>query len=439
MEKSTVTTHGDALSVGVLFTKIDKQNRTVSGFATLDNVDAHGDIITASASRSAFQRFRGGLREMHQPNAVGTVVSFEDAKLYDRESDRVYEGVYVTAKVSAGAPTTWEKVLDGTLKGFSIGGKIKQKVRRYIEDTKSEHNVIDEYDLIELSLVDNPANPLANVLTVQKVGDSFVFPDDDVVEKTLNILLHEETQAVVLSEDSERDGYINIGWTDSQENTEKIRAAIQDYETSSLDAGDEVAKAISHDNTQADMLDEAQNTNEGGATVTTDITKDADVVEEPVDEVQDDNGVVESADVTEVEEEADADADDEVEKAADVAEVTDEPDVDVDAIVAKVTAAVADELAKAMTAAKESGEAASAAQSSIDEAVKSLGEQISSLNESLNKTVDGLAKRVDELDSETAFKKSADIVEDDDAEEDEGETDIWRGVFLTGSSNELRS
>jgi hypothetical protein len=55
-------------------TKVDKEKRTVSGFATLDNIDRHGDIVTAEASEKAFARFRGNLREMHAPIAVGKVL-----------------------------------------------------------------------------------------------------------------------------------------------------------------------------------------------------------------------------------------------------------------------------------------------------------------------------------------------------------------------------
>ena len=51
--------------------KVNREKRTVSGFASLDNVDRHGDIVTADASKKAFERFRGNIREMHQPIAVG--------------------------------------------------------------------------------------------------------------------------------------------------------------------------------------------------------------------------------------------------------------------------------------------------------------------------------------------------------------------------------
>ena len=150
-------------------TKVNKEKRTVSGFATLDNIDRHGDIVTSEASEKAFQRFRGNLREMHQPIAIGKVLSFHPEEYFDKETGKTYKGIYVNTYVSKGAQDTWEKVLDGTLTGFSIGGNIVQS--GYEPGDKEDRRVIKEYELMELSLVDTPANPLANIFSIQKNAD----------------------------------------------------------------------------------------------------------------------------------------------------------------------------------------------------------------------------------------------------------------------------
>ena len=151
------------------FAKVDKEKRMVSGFATLDNLDRHGDVVTADASQSAFDKFRGNLREMHQPIAVGKVLSFNTQDFYDAKSNKTFKGVYVDAYISKGAQDTWEKVLDGTLTGFSIGGNIVKASMEPGDDKADESKrVIKEYDLQELSLVDSPANPLANIFSIQK-------------------------------------------------------------------------------------------------------------------------------------------------------------------------------------------------------------------------------------------------------------------------------
>lgn len=152
--------------------KVNKEKRTVSGFASLDNIDRHGDIVTSDASKKAFERFRGNLREMHQPIAVGKVMSFTTKEFIDPETNKAYNGIYVDAYISKGAQDTWEKVLDGTLTGFSIGGNIVEA--SYEPGDKEDNRVIKDYELMELSLVDNPANPLANIFSIQKNADGMI-------------------------------------------------------------------------------------------------------------------------------------------------------------------------------------------------------------------------------------------------------------------------
>ena len=110
IEKTVWSSSGDTVHLSVPFTKVNREKRTVSGFATLDNVDQTGDVVTAEASMKAFDSFRGNLREMHQPLAVGKVVSFRPETYYDQTTKEFYNGVYVTSYISKGAQDTWEKV-----------------------------------------------------------------------------------------------------------------------------------------------------------------------------------------------------------------------------------------------------------------------------------------------------------------------------------------
>ena len=126
IEKSHWVSHGDTVNLSVPFTKVNRERRTVSGFATLDNVDQTGDVVTSDASLKAFENFRGNIREMHMPVAVGKLISFRPETYYDKTTQKFYNGVYVETYISKGAQDTWEKVLDGTLSGFSIGGKITE-------------------------------------------------------------------------------------------------------------------------------------------------------------------------------------------------------------------------------------------------------------------------------------------------------------------------
>jgi len=161
----------NSIKLSMPIAKVDKEKRMVSGFATLDNIDKQSDIVPTDVSVKAFERFRGNLREMHMPIAVGRVVSFKSDKFYNKEEDRFYNGVFVNAYISKGAQDTWEKVLDGTLSGFSIGGSIKDSDQVYDAEMDKSIRVIKDYDLHELSLVDNPANQFANIVSIEKMAD----------------------------------------------------------------------------------------------------------------------------------------------------------------------------------------------------------------------------------------------------------------------------
>jgi len=217
IQKSHWELNGDRLKVGVAITKIDQERRIVSGFATLNNLDRQGDIVLASASKEAFEKFAGNLREMHSNIAAGRVVAFREETFVDQNGE-LYEGIYVDAYVSKGAEPTWIKVLDGTLTGFSIGGMVT-KQEPLIQDDGSVVNVISEYYLTELSLVDMPANQLANIFSVQKMdnGDLEVSGIAVDVETSDVFWCREDNIATIGKSECSSCGNNgeNIGWIES--------------------------------------------------------------------------------------------------------------------------------------------------------------------------------------------------------------------------------
>lgn len=155
---------GDEIAFGVPFSKINVKERTVEGYATLDNVDKAFDVVDAEASKEAFASWMGNIREMHGPKAVGTAVQISTEKI--NHKGREYNAVRVKSRISKGAQDTWEKILDGTLKGYSIGGKVLERRPDVVKSDDGNYsearvNRITKYILAELSVVDNPMNPLA--------------------------------------------------------------------------------------------------------------------------------------------------------------------------------------------------------------------------------------------------------------------------------------
>jgi hypothetical protein len=137
-------------------TRIDAAAREIEVTATSEALDAYGTVFDYAASKDAFQRWMGNVREMHANVAVGKrmAVICDDAARQIR----------VRLKISRGAASTWEKILDGTLCGASIGATnvVWRETRRTDgggTPLAEPVRVATAYDLVELSLVDNPANP----------------------------------------------------------------------------------------------------------------------------------------------------------------------------------------------------------------------------------------------------------------------------------------
>lgn len=220
--KSYWHSDGDRINLSVPFFKVDEERRIVSGFATLDNVDRHRDIVDAEASMKAFDAFRGNLREMHQPIAVGKVTNFREEQFYDNVTGETYRGVFVDTYVSKGAQDTWEKVLDGTLSGFSIGGNIT-KVDS-VQKGDDMVRVIKEYELVELSLVDSPANQLANIFSVQKANGVIDSVTGMAAELKMDNIFWCENDQIAVSKDTDSSTCVvcdnemtNIGWVESND------------------------------------------------------------------------------------------------------------------------------------------------------------------------------------------------------------------------------
>ncbi len=150
----------ETLDFYVPIDRIDRDKREVIGVATAEVKDGHGTIFRYQGSKDAFTAWRGNLREMHSNKAVGRAL--EITPLDDKKQ------ILVRARVSKGAEDTWQKVLDGTLTGFSVGAKNGKWAEDTIDGEKVP--VLERYDLVELSLVDNPSCPVANVSIVRADG-----------------------------------------------------------------------------------------------------------------------------------------------------------------------------------------------------------------------------------------------------------------------------
>ena len=437
IEKSHWSSNGESLHLSVPFTKVNREKRTVSGFATLDNVDQTGDVVTAEASLKAFENFRGNLREMHQPLAVGKVVNFKPETFYDPIKKEFYNGVYVTSYISKGAQDTWEKVLDGTLTGFSIGGKIKESDNEVNKATGQSVRFIKDYDLLELSIVDSPANELCNIFSIEKMNGKMVFKGMATEIVAENIFYCEDSNSVFMSTEKTFDSPVSgkpatlIGWVESSDvnKTREIDKILDSYKNSRL--------TLPETQTIAKQAN-AEGGNEVSENTENVVAEDAVAPEAIVEETP---VVAEEATATEdAPAVADADASAEsVEKAADVSEVeVDEPDfakmlVDLKGFFSETLSKATEANVAQVSSIKETVDNFS---KSVDGRITELAEQHNILSAAVNdikSTINGVEKRVDAVENDTAIKKSSDL---GGSQEVVIKKSKWNGSFL-GSVNEI--
>lgn len=429
-----MTIDGNLIRMSMPFAKVDKKRRLVSGFATLDNVDTEGDVVEASASAKAFARARGNIREMHDKIAVGRMVDFREDEYFDKASGETYRGMYVTARVSEGAPNTWLKVLDGTLSGFSIGGEILEfdnKIHKAGDGTTNKIRLIKDYDLQELSLVDNPANPLANFDSIQKanvvsfqksasgsvevsgmVADTvlqnvFICPNDD------NVLIKRESELT----DPECGTKMEMaGWfEEGPDRKDKIRNIVNKFlspqeESPSSEGGVEMAKSETlvpneehDDGSNVESADETEN-----AVVDVDETDNSEVDTEKAklteavspDEVEDDEATQISKTIKEMH--------DSIIKTLD--ETKDATAERVSAVEAKIEKATSDFLAE---------------QSKLREEMTEISESLRVTKRLVTELENGLEK----MNRSDALKKSVELEDDQTDNNVQKSTGFWNGAF----------
>lgn len=133
--------------------RVDTEKREVEGVLSSEEIDTFGTIFDYTSMKRAVQeRWHGNVREQHDVKKAvgrGVLALFDDDKKL----------VTVRTRISKGAEDTWQKILDGTLTGYSIGASNAKTESRTVNG-KAIPTYVD-FDLAEVSLVDAPSNPAA--------------------------------------------------------------------------------------------------------------------------------------------------------------------------------------------------------------------------------------------------------------------------------------
>ena len=435
--KASWINDGDDVRILMPFAKVDTENRTVSGFATVNNVDQSNDVVTSSASEEAFMTFRGNIREMHQPIAAGRMISFSQAPYYDEQTGKTYLGIYVTVYVSKGAQDTWEKVLDKTLSGFSIGGHIIEQHSEYVPDLAKTVRFITQISLFELSLVDNPANQFANILSIQKVDGELIMKGIAAEMQSENVFWCDfDRIARSSSEGSEAciecsAPMTNIGWieiTDSKSSPEELKKFVDGWVEKVI-----TSQQIKESSGEKSPQQNAQFANEekvgdnnpdttkrdGGVNMSdVDTVEKALEVDEIEDTVEKSEEAVATTDIVEKAEEIVAEPVETVEKSEEAAT----PEFDVTKVLDEVKNFVSEAVTKSATEQATSVE-------EITKAVAALAESMAKLAP-LAEAVANVGERLENLERSTAVKKSGEEVESEPVKKGFS----WGGHFASAST-----
>jgi len=146
---------------------------TVYGKATDDNLDIDQQIcdpVWLDKAMPDWFRTGGNIREQHSNIAAGV------AKEYEAKAD----GHYISALVVD--PTSVKKVQNRVLRGFSIGIKSPRVVR----DQKAANGRIIDGQIVEISLVDRPANPNCQLVLAKSInGEKTLTKVEELLETNI--------------------------------------------------------------------------------------------------------------------------------------------------------------------------------------------------------------------------------------------------------------
>jgi hypothetical protein len=445
LHKSNWNVSGNHMNLSVPFAKVDVERRLVSGFATLDNIDSQGDVVLAEASAKAFARARGNLREMHQPIAAGHLVDFQEEQFFDQETGKIYRGIFVTAYVSKGADSTWEKVLDGTLTGFSIGGEIVEQETQYVEDVQKAIRFVKDYDLIELSLVDNPANPLANVFNIQKSADGSVTKVSGMVADTRveNVFYCNDDKIARTAETQSADCLVcgttmeNIGWVEvGADQVDKVREMVTKHVNENTEGGVTVQKSENQPEApqpeapkEGEVVAGVDENREAETNTTETTTAEGQVNESGVNSVND-LGATENVDETENVEQVEYKEGEVVAGIDEVHDETEEVQKKMDSLMVSITEALNKNRTDVEAVVSALSDKIDQLEKSVDSKISEFGTKISELDTNLataKSAVSNLENSVEKFNSSGAIKKSGEV--ENAAPEKVQKDDAWNGAF----------
>lgn len=185
------------------FSKVEAQEdgtAIVFGTVSSESLDGDNQITDIEWFRKASAEWSklGNIREMHQPSAVGKGIELIDNG----------DSFELRAKIID--PLAAKKCIEGVYNGFSWGGKsLPGNPMRIIKDNGAAKGRIVGGAIVEISVVDNPANPDAVFQVVKSLDLDDGDADPRLDYLTLGIALVKAAQAGMQTTDAGPLDYID--------------------------------------------------------------------------------------------------------------------------------------------------------------------------------------------------------------------------------------
>lgn len=200
-----------------------KKERIVKGYASVEVRDVDNDIFLIDGLKKAMDNYqkRGALLFYDHKIPCGNVISYTFTTTFVPQgkdgNQKEVPALFIEAQVwnmnEKFDDFVWSEVVEGRITGFSIRGFINNYRIEYDPSTGTKVRIIDDVDLREISLVYQPANPLALISEVQKRNELRTLLQDErsalsIVElqKRINLIetfIKEEQQQI---EDEQEQG-----------------------------------------------------------------------------------------------------------------------------------------------------------------------------------------------------------------------------------------
>jgi archaellum component FlaC len=289
----------------------------------------------------------------------------------------------------------------------------------YNEELDKSIRIIKDYDLVELSLVDSPANQFASIMSVEKVDGVDVIKGDETVLE--NVFYDKESGLVVVSEEETHispttgEEMTNIGFVEKtdKEKVDMIKFLVDNAK------GIHTSKITKEVNPMSETTQAVLDT----AVETAEITPEAqpaEVLETPVD-------VEKTVAVEEVVAETSTNGSvEEVEVAAEDAAKSDHAVANAIVEIKESLANAFGDLASTVKSLHEQVVALNKSLETVSSEVKTVSDEVNNVKGTFNE----FGKRVDAVEHDTAFRKSGDLGEIVQFEPAKVQKSLWGGRFL---------